>query len=162
MYLAPPLSVTCLFTHCIHLVFIFLEDTENIDKFSKRLVKVSKQHNDECKELLKYMGIPYIEVQNNFFSFCFQTFWICSFLLRSWNYHLCKNYWNTWGYRIIDVPCYEFIPSLFSHLLDLVMFAQFLKLVKVVLECLSISLLQVVGFLRTLQLPPPFLNWPPR
>lgn len=37
------------------------EDTENIDKFSKRLVKVSKQHTDDCKELLKLMGIPYIE-----------------------------------------------------------------------------------------------------
>lgn len=35
-------------------------DEENIEKFNRRLVKVSKQHNEECKELLKYMGIPYI------------------------------------------------------------------------------------------------------
>ncbi|XP_022344377.2 flap endonuclease 1-like [Crassostrea virginica] len=36
-------------------------DEENIEKFNRRLVKVSKQHNEECKELLKFMGIPYIE-----------------------------------------------------------------------------------------------------
>uniref|UniRef100_A0A3B4EN55 Flap endonuclease 1 n=1 Tax=Pygocentrus nattereri TaxID=42514 RepID=A0A3B4EN55_PYGNA len=36
-------------------------EQENIDKFSKRLVKVTKQHNDECKKLLKLMGVPYIE-----------------------------------------------------------------------------------------------------
>ncbi|XP_072359764.1 flap endonuclease 1 [Scyliorhinus torazame] len=36
-------------------------DAENIEKFNKRLVKVTKQHNDECKRLLELMGIPYIE-----------------------------------------------------------------------------------------------------
>ncbi|XP_067870242.1 flap endonuclease 1 isoform X2 [Heterodontus francisci] len=36
-------------------------DTENIERFNKRLVKVTKQHNDECKQLLQLMGIPYIE-----------------------------------------------------------------------------------------------------
>ncbi|XP_074645661.1 flap endonuclease 1-like isoform X1 [Tubulanus polymorphus] len=35
-------------------------DQENIDKFSRRLVKVTRQHNDECKQLLKLMGIPYV------------------------------------------------------------------------------------------------------
>lgn len=38
-------------------------DTENIEKFNRRLVKVTKQHNEECKELLKLMGIPYIDVR---------------------------------------------------------------------------------------------------
>lgn len=38
-------------------------EQENIDKFSKRLVKVTKQHNEECKRLLTLMGVPYIEVQ---------------------------------------------------------------------------------------------------
>ena len=33
-----------------------------MEKYTKRLVKVTKEHNDECKELLKLMGIPYIEV----------------------------------------------------------------------------------------------------
>ncbi|KAL3860231.1 hypothetical protein ACJMK2_010385 [Sinanodonta woodiana] len=36
-------------------------DVENVDKFNKRLVKVTKDHNDECKQLLKLMGIPYVE-----------------------------------------------------------------------------------------------------
>lgn len=40
-------------------------EQENIDKFSKRLVKVTKQHNDECKQLLTLMGVPYIEVNPN-------------------------------------------------------------------------------------------------
>ncbi|GBN16963.1 Flap endonuclease 1 [Araneus ventricosus] len=34
---------------------------EDVNKFSRRLVKVTKQHNDECKELLKLMGVPYVE-----------------------------------------------------------------------------------------------------
>lgn len=36
-------------------------DAENIEKFNRRLVKVTKQHNEECKELLKLMGIPYVD-----------------------------------------------------------------------------------------------------
>ncbi|OLL22218.1 Flap endonuclease 1 [Neolecta irregularis DAH-3] len=32
-----------------------------VDKFSRRTVKVTKQHNDECKRLLQLMGIPYID-----------------------------------------------------------------------------------------------------
>lgn len=38
------------------------EDFEAIEKFSKRLVKVTQQHNDDCKKLLQLMGIPYIVV----------------------------------------------------------------------------------------------------
>ncbi|XP_015919660.1 flap endonuclease 1 isoform X2 [Parasteatoda tepidariorum] len=34
---------------------------EDINKFTRRLVKVTRQHNDECKELLRLMGIPYVE-----------------------------------------------------------------------------------------------------
>uniref|UniRef100_A0A3P9GYZ1 Flap endonuclease 1 n=1 Tax=Oryzias latipes TaxID=8090 RepID=A0A3P9GYZ1_ORYLA len=36
-------------------------EQENVEKFTKRLVKVTKQHNDECKKLLSLMGVPYIE-----------------------------------------------------------------------------------------------------
>ncbi|KAI9348174.1 PIN domain-like protein [Obelidium mucronatum] len=36
-------------------------DAENFDKFSRRTVKVTKEHNDDCKRLLKLMGVPYIE-----------------------------------------------------------------------------------------------------
>lgn len=37
------------------------EEPENVEKFQKRLVKLTPQHNDECKKLLQLMGIPYIE-----------------------------------------------------------------------------------------------------
>lgn len=33
-------------------------DGEDVDRFNRRLVKVSRQHNDDCKKLLKLMGIP--------------------------------------------------------------------------------------------------------
>ncbi|KAK3865859.1 hypothetical protein Pcinc_028563 [Petrolisthes cinctipes] len=36
-------------------------NVEDIDKFSRRLVKVTKTHSDEAKTLLKLMGIPYVE-----------------------------------------------------------------------------------------------------
>uniref|UniRef100_H9GS13 Flap endonuclease 1 n=1 Tax=Anolis carolinensis TaxID=28377 RepID=H9GS13_ANOCA len=36
-------------------------EEENVEKFSKRLVKVTKQHNEECKKLLTLMGIPYVD-----------------------------------------------------------------------------------------------------
>jgi flap endonuclease-1 len=35
-------------------------DQEEVNKFSRRLVKVTKQHNDDCKELLRLMGVPVI------------------------------------------------------------------------------------------------------
>jgi len=37
------------------------EDQENVEKFTKRLVKVTQEHNEECKTLLKLMGIPYVD-----------------------------------------------------------------------------------------------------
>lgn len=37
-------------------------NVEAIDKFSRRLVKVTKNHADEAKQLLQLMGIPYIDV----------------------------------------------------------------------------------------------------
>ncbi|KAJ1339908.1 hypothetical protein BSLG_005443 [Batrachochytrium salamandrivorans] len=36
-------------------------DTENFDRFSRRTVKVSKEQNQECRRLLKLMGIPFVE-----------------------------------------------------------------------------------------------------
>ncbi|XP_064997747.1 flap endonuclease 1-A-like isoform X1 [Musa acuminata AAA Group] len=36
-------------------------DTEGIEKYSKRTVKVTRQHNDDCKRLLRLMGVPIIE-----------------------------------------------------------------------------------------------------
>ncbi|CAB3983836.1 flap endonuclease 1-like, partial [Paramuricea clavata] len=36
-------------------------DTEMIDKTQRRLVKVTRQHNDECKTVLKLMGVPHVD-----------------------------------------------------------------------------------------------------
>lgn len=36
-------------------------DAESMEKFSRRLVKVTPEHNADCKKLLQLMGIPYIE-----------------------------------------------------------------------------------------------------
>lgn len=34
---------------------------EDVEKFAKRTVKVSKKHNEEAKRLLRLMGVPYVE-----------------------------------------------------------------------------------------------------
>jgi len=36
-------------------------NVEEVDKQSRRLVKVGKEHVEECKRLLKLMGVPYVE-----------------------------------------------------------------------------------------------------
>lgn len=36
-------------------------ETAEIDKFNRRLVKVTKQHAEEAKTLLSLMGVPYID-----------------------------------------------------------------------------------------------------
>jgi flap endonuclease-1 len=36
-------------------------DQEALARFSKRIVRVTQKHNDECKRLLKLMGVPIIE-----------------------------------------------------------------------------------------------------
>lgn len=35
---------------------------EALEKYSKRTVKVTREHNEECKRLLSLMGVPYVEV----------------------------------------------------------------------------------------------------
>ena len=35
---------------------------EEVDRLSRRTVKVTKQHNEECIKLLKLMGIPVVVV----------------------------------------------------------------------------------------------------
>lgn len=37
-------------------------DQEAIERFSKRTVKVTKDHVEDCKKLLTMMGVPYVEV----------------------------------------------------------------------------------------------------
>jgi flap endonuclease-1 len=36
------------------------EAADDVDKFSRRLVKVTRQHNADCQELLRLMGIPVV------------------------------------------------------------------------------------------------------
>lgn len=36
-------------------------DQAEMDKFNRRLVKVTKEHGNEAKELLKLMGVPYVD-----------------------------------------------------------------------------------------------------
>lgn len=40
-----------------------LGDTVSVEKFQKRLVKVTSDHTAEAKRLLTLMGVPYIEVR---------------------------------------------------------------------------------------------------
>ncbi|KAI7880589.1 FEN-1 nuclease [Lichtheimia hyalospora FSU 10163] len=35
--------------------------SEEVARYTKRTVRVTQEHNDECKRLLKLMGIPYVE-----------------------------------------------------------------------------------------------------
>jgi len=52
------------------LYFVLPEEADNVEKFQKRLVKVTPQHNDECKRLLQLMGVPYIEVAIDSVYYC--------------------------------------------------------------------------------------------
>ena len=36
-------------------------DAEAVDKFERRLVKVTKEQNEEAKELLRLMGVPVLD-----------------------------------------------------------------------------------------------------
>lgn len=36
---------------------------EDVDRFSRRTVRVTREHNEECRKLLKLMGIPVVVVR---------------------------------------------------------------------------------------------------
>lgn len=38
------------------------DDKNDVDKFSKRLVRVTRDHNEDCKKLLSLMGVPVVTV----------------------------------------------------------------------------------------------------
>ena len=40
---------------------------EDLDRFSRRTVKVTKEHNEECRRLLTLMGIPVVIVSCVFY-----------------------------------------------------------------------------------------------
>ena len=37
---------------------------EDVERFSRRTVKVTREHNEECRRLLKLMGIPVVIVRS--------------------------------------------------------------------------------------------------
>lgn len=39
------------------------DDKNDIDRFSKRLVRVTSEHNEDCKTLLRLMGVPVVTVR---------------------------------------------------------------------------------------------------
>jgi hypothetical protein len=41
----------------------FIGTTEDVEKFSRRQVRVTKEHNEECRKLLGLMGIPVVIVR---------------------------------------------------------------------------------------------------
>lgn len=41
---------------------------EDLDKFTRRTVKVTREHNEECRKLLGLMGIPVVVVRRSVFS----------------------------------------------------------------------------------------------
>ena len=53
-----------MYIHAIlhHAIPYHAGEEEDIEKYSRRLVKVTPQHNEDCKHLLTLMGIPYVNV----------------------------------------------------------------------------------------------------
>ncbi len=37
-------------------------EAADVEKYSKRTIRVTQVHNDECKKLLRLMGVPVVEV----------------------------------------------------------------------------------------------------
>jgi 5'-3' exonuclease len=47
----------------MYVVWVSQAGTEaDVEKYSKRTVKVTKQHNEDCRKLLRLMGVPVVEV----------------------------------------------------------------------------------------------------
>lgn len=43
---------------------------EDVDRFARRTVKVTREHNEECRRLLGLMGIPFVVVRTSHSSRC--------------------------------------------------------------------------------------------
>lgn len=44
--------------------FCLTGTVEEIERFSKRLVRANQQHTEDCKTLLRLMGVPVLDVSN--------------------------------------------------------------------------------------------------
>ena len=40
---------------------MIIGNDEAFDKFVRRTVKVTREHNEDCKRLLKLMGVPFVD-----------------------------------------------------------------------------------------------------
>ncbi|CAD6223548.1 unnamed protein product [Miscanthus lutarioriparius] len=64
-------------------------DEDAIEKFSKRTVKVTRKHNDDCKRLLRLMGVPVVEASLLLLSISMQA-WYLVFVI-SYCYRIIGN-----------------------------------------------------------------------
>lgn len=58
------------------------DDKNDVDKFSKRLVRVTRDHNEDCKKLLSLMGVPVVTVSLPL-ELVFRPGFACSWALQS-------------------------------------------------------------------------------
>lgn len=65
-----------------------LGTSEEVARYTKRTVRVTKEHNDECKRLLKLMGIPYVEASPHFHDY-HQWLTRCIGSMWSWSTMCC-------------------------------------------------------------------------
>ncbi|ERN03200.1 hypothetical protein AMTR_s00003p00149890 [Amborella trichopoda] len=78
-------------------------DKADIEKYSKRTVKVTRQHNEDCKRLLRLMGVPVIEAPSEAEAECAS---------------LCKN-GNVYAVASEDMDSLTFgAPRFLRHLMD--------------------------------------------
>jgi hypothetical protein len=51
----------------------------DIEKYSKRTVRVTPQHNEECRRLLRLMGVPVVEVCHLHFCTITENYVTCTY-----------------------------------------------------------------------------------
>lgn len=61
-------SVGRLPTYFLCLMRLHLGTAEDVDRFARRTVKVTREHNEECRRLLGLMGIPFVVVRTSHYS----------------------------------------------------------------------------------------------
>jgi flap endonuclease-1 len=59
----------------------YIGDEEAFDKFARRTVKVTREHNEDCKRLLKLMGVPYVEAPTEAEARMFDLFYLIIVLI---------------------------------------------------------------------------------
>jgi len=59
----------------------YIGDEEAFDKFARRTVKVTREHNEDCKRLLKLMGVPYVEAPTEAEARMFDLFYLIIMLI---------------------------------------------------------------------------------